>query len=69
MATATPVKFSPEWFEAKKQARKDLDYKLSLGVRHGDKKVVAPEAPEAEDAPAPAPKAPKAVRKPKAPKA
>ena len=56
----TLVKFSPEWRAAKAQARKDLDYKLSIGVRHGDTKVTAPEAEEPKDAPATAAKKPKA---------
>lgn len=61
------VKFSPEWFAAKKQARKDLDYKLSIGVSHADTSVAAPEASEGGSETAEAPKAKKSTSK--APKA
>jgi hypothetical protein len=74
-----PVKFTPEWHAAKAQARKDLDYRLSVGARHGDKHIVAPASPEPEQPLGPIgfnkpkaprkPKEPKAPRKPKEPKA
>lgn len=32
-----PVKGSAEWFEQKKQARADLDMRLSLGLPHSSK--------------------------------
>lgn len=61
-----PIKGSKEWFAAKKQARADLDLRLSLGLPHSNKPIdgtvaKVTQTPEEKTAEATAKKAAKAA--------